>query len=335
MPVAALAAPWQWGPPASRLPLDPDRAPQWRVAGRASAAEGPTAGPGWSAVRGPAFAVTGWLVGGEAPALEHAELAPEGLVRRFTSADGAITERLLVPLDVPAVLWELVAADADAPLEVRLPPPSPGVILGLGGGGTAPGSAGATDRVAGRGRLALAAVTEPEAPRLWSLLASRGADGLAGHRARAIAAARDAGPQLESPDAALDAAFAWSVGEAATRGAAAESLLHDDSAADAVRALWGLRLDGATLEVAPSPPAAWRRMALHRLRVAASTVDLRFTRRPGQASLDIRVRAGGAVPLAVALPAAAAGCMLDDAAVAGPWVRFLATGDHHVAVALP
>ncbi|MGE0354559.1 MAG: amylo-alpha-1,6-glucosidase [Gemmatimonadales bacterium] len=104
----------------------------------------------------------------------------------------------------------------------------------------------------------------------------------------------------------------------------------------AIEGLWGIVPDAlsSATRVAPWLPPDWPRMALHRLRVGRSVVDLEMRRRPGQIVARIRKRFGPSIHLTLDLSrnARPAQTLVDGIEVGGPVVRFLADGEHEVIV---
>ena len=144
------------------------------------------------------------------------------------------------------------------------------------------------------------------------------------HRTHAGAAAAPHEPQalLQAAAAALrrDSAAVPGTG-------AATALL------EAVGALWGLdpAAADAALTMAPLLPAEWPGMALRRLRVGRTLIDLDLRRRPGALVLRAAHRFGPRLVLTVAPRAADIEALeVDDVALSGSRARFDMHGQHEV-----
>jgi hypothetical protein len=86
----------------------------------------------------------------------------------------------------------------------------------------------------------------------------------------------------------------------------------------------------------PALPAGWSGMALRRLRVGRSTLDLRLRRRPDRLVLRVRKLTGPSLLLSVGLPGTPAESVsVDDVELAGPRARFEVAGEHEVELRLP
>lgn len=110
---------------------------------------------------------------------------------------------------------------------------------------------------------------------------------------------------LEGPGALRSAAALVPVAEALGAGLAVTALsmkAGDSESAEfevpaAIGERWGLRPEGleGALDVAPSLPTGWPEMTLERIRVGASTLDLKVRRRPAGLAIKCRTTHGPAV----------------------------------------
>lgn len=101
-----------------------------------------------------------------------------------------------------------------------------------------------------------------------------------------------------------------------------------------IEGLWGIVPDATAEAVAVAPflPPAWKEMALRRLRVGATTLDLRVRRRPGQLVLGVERVHGPRIRL-TALPrgtAAPESVLVDDEPLGGGRAAFSVSGEHEV-----
>lgn len=87
-------------------------------------------------------------------------------------------------------------------------------------------------------------------------------------------------------------------------------------------------LDGA-VSFAPALPDGWPEMTLERLRIGASTLDLKVRRRPAGVAIKCRLTHGPAlvVRLAPRLPFAPSGILVDDEQLKGPSVALTVDGE--------
>ena len=147
-------------------------------------------------------------------------------------------------------------------------------------------------------------------------------------RARAgdVAAAAEAATELESPALLQAAAAALRRDPAAVPGSGAATAL-----LDAVGGLWGLEPAAAetALSVAPLLPDEWPGMALRRLRVGRTLLDLELRRRPGALVLRAVHRFGPRLVLTVAPRGVDIEAVeVDDVGLSGVRARFEMHGRH-------
>ena len=110
----------------------------------------------------------------------------------------------------------------------------------------------------------------------------------------------------------------------------------DEFLGDLVAGLWGARFDGAggRLELAPFVPEGWRRMAVRRLRVHRTLIDVEARFRAEWLTLKFAVMFGPPISVAVGagagLGASVAGVTVDDVPLGGTRAIFTAAGEHEV-----
>jgi len=101
-----------------------------------------------------------------------------------------------------------------------------------------------------------------------------------------------------------------------------------------IEGLWGIRPDAprGAVRVRPSLPAGWPEMALRRLRVGPTTLDLRVRRRPGRTVVMVRRTGGPPIRLTVGLRGrtATGPVMIDQTEVGGQEVSFTPDDSHEV-----
>lgn len=101
-----------------------------------------------------------------------------------------------------------------------------------------------------------------------------------------------------------------------------------------VSGLFGVRADGegGRFELAPWLPEGWRKLALRRLRLHRTVVDVEVRPRAEWATVRLEVSFGPAIPLAVSLRHAdpIARITVDDVVLAGPRAIFTLAGQHEV-----
>jgi len=101
-----------------------------------------------------------------------------------------------------------------------------------------------------------------------------------------------------------------------------------------IEGLWGIRPEAprGAVTVMPALPPGWNEMALRRLRVGPTTLDLRVRRRPGRTVVMIRRTAGPAIRLTVGLrgPRRPGPVTIDEIEMGGPEVTFTAEDAHQV-----
>ncbi|HWA15586.1 MAG TPA: hypothetical protein VG817_04080, partial [Gemmatimonadales bacterium] len=101
-----------------------------------------------------------------------------------------------------------------------------------------------------------------------------------------------------------------------------------------IEGLWGIVPDGLNfgLVVRPTLPSAWPEMALRRLRVGSSLLDLRVRRRPGRVVLRVELLQGPRPRVVAELPTPApvSQVTLDDEALGGTRATFEVSGSHEV-----
>jgi hypothetical protein len=101
-----------------------------------------------------------------------------------------------------------------------------------------------------------------------------------------------------------------------------------------VQGLWGVIPDALNfgVTVRPALPPAWPEMALRRLRVGGSMLDLRLRRRPGRLVLRVELLQGPRPRMVAELPAAypVSQVTLDDEALGGTRATFEVAGSHEV-----
>lgn len=101
-----------------------------------------------------------------------------------------------------------------------------------------------------------------------------------------------------------------------------------------VSGLWGVEPDAPneSVSVRPALPAAWPEMALRRLRVGGTLLDLRLRRRPGRLVLRVELLQGPRLRLSVELPPAypVSQVTLDDDAMGGVRATFEVAQSHEV-----
>lgn len=101
-----------------------------------------------------------------------------------------------------------------------------------------------------------------------------------------------------------------------------------------IEGLWGIRPDApqGVVRVRPALPHGWAEMALQRLRVGPTTLDLRVRRRPGRTVVMVRRSAGPPIRLTVGLRdrRGAGPVTIDEIAMGGPEVSFTAEDAHQV-----
>ncbi len=133
--------------------------------------------------------------------------------------------------------------------------------------------------------------------------------------------------------------FAWNSADPEAEFAALRRLTATPAAAaDLVRGviegLWGVAPDATreTVTVAPYLPAGWNEMSLRRLRIGATTLDLRLRRRPGWVALQVVRSHGPRLRLAASLRNApqVAGMTLNDEPLGGSRAVFDLGGEDEV-----
>jgi hypothetical protein len=150
------------------------------------------------------------------------------------------------------------------------------------------------------------------------------------------------GEMLERVRAGLELALGTSIDEAlaAAPGAALEPPAGDAWRAAAapvarvVERLWGIVPDALRggVAVRVSLPAEWERMALRRLRVGGTVLDLACRRRLGRMSVDVQRSFGPPIGVAVGVATSSAPTLVtvDDVELGGGQARFAATERHRV-----
>ncbi|HYC31820.1 MAG TPA: hypothetical protein VEB59_05985, partial [Gemmatimonadales bacterium] len=100
-----------------------------------------------------------------------------------------------------------------------------------------------------------------------------------------------------------------------------------------VRDLWGLGPDapGAAITIRPELPGAWAFMALARVRVGRTVLDLEVRRRRESLAARVHRAAGPAVVVTLELhPRSSGPTFVDDVELRGPRVRFEAVERHEI-----
>ncbi len=101
-----------------------------------------------------------------------------------------------------------------------------------------------------------------------------------------------------------------------------------------IQGLWGVTPDALNfgLTVRPTLPVAWPEMALRRLRVGGSMLDLRLRRRPGRLVLRVELLQGPRPRMSVELPPShpVSQVTLDDEALGGARATFDVAGSHEI-----
>lgn len=158
-----------------------------------------------------------------------------------------------------------------------------------------------------------------------ALVEPLGSSAIASLRARAPAARAPEDDPLAVMQAAA-ASLRRAPGELPGSGAAAALL-------DAVAALWGLEPNARedALAVAPLLPPAWRELALRRLRVGRSTIDLELRLRGETATLRVRHAHGPRLVVTAGLRGrAVASVDVDDTPMPASRVRFESHAEHEI-----
>lgn len=102
---------------------------------------------------------------------------------------------------------------------------------------------------------------------------------------------------------------------------------------DTLDDLWGVRPDAPAgfVFLAPRCPEAWRRMALRRLRVGQTVLDLELVRRPGRTVVRVARAAGPRVTVELELAGTTPSLVtVDEVELGGSRVRFEGEGRHEV-----
>lgn len=101
-----------------------------------------------------------------------------------------------------------------------------------------------------------------------------------------------------------------------------------------VEGLWGIRPDApqCAARIRPVLPPGWTEMALRRLRVGPTTLDLRVRRRPGRTVVTVRRTGGPPIRVTVGLRGrtGAGPVTIDQMEVGGPEVSFTPDDTHEV-----
>jgi hypothetical protein len=195
--------------------------------------------------------------------------------------------------------------------------------------------------------------------RVAAELARRGLAGVQRERAQHASQLASYAAVIETPDPALDRAFEWDKVRAAfaraadaagerSRSAVLGALAADGTApsatvaapgdaprdvlTDVMLGMWGLSALGADhLSLAPALPAGWTRMAVRRIRVGRSAVDLELRVRFGRPALRLALRHGPPVVATVSLVRLGARVLsVDDVPLTGARVRFELRGEHEL-----
>lgn len=102
-----------------------------------------------------------------------------------------------------------------------------------------------------------------------------------------------------------------------------------------IEGVWGLHPDAVRgeLEMLPKLPAGWNEMTLQRVRVGATTLDLRLRRRPERTVLTVYRSAGPPLKLRIGLRdrSGTGPITLDEVELGGPEIRFTTEESHEVA----
>ncbi len=102
-----------------------------------------------------------------------------------------------------------------------------------------------------------------------------------------------------------------------------------------IEGLWGLKPDAirGELQISPALPPGWQDMTLQRVRIGATTLDLRVRRRPEHVVVAVRRSAGPPLKLRIGLRDRVAGGVvtLDDIELGGQEVAFTTEESHQVA----
>lgn len=206
---------------------------------------------------------------------------------------------------------------------------------------------------------AAAAATDAELDRVAAELARRGLAGVQRERTLHASQLASYAAVIETPEATLDRAFEWAkvraafaraadaagemsrsavLGALAAEGSGASAALAapgdapPDVLTDVMLGMWGLSALGADhLSLAPTLPAGWTRMAVRRVRVGRSAVDLALRARFGRPALRLALRHGPPVVATVSLVRLGARALsVDDVPLAGARARFELRGEHEL-----